>query len=113
MSSVNFREGDLVRVTLEGVVGYMDGQYFEIGRTPEAALVFGEQDYLKSVEVVKPPFKVGDIVADHHDLYELPEGAVVKPTDNSYVAAEKAVTGWFWANGKAEPQDGPPEFPAT
>jgi hypothetical protein len=73
------RTGEYVRVVLEGHTGSLggyDGKSFTLGNGPDSCLVNPNCQLVKSVEVLREPFKVGDALADKNDLAELPVGAV-------------------------------------
>ena len=112
--SVEVKNGDRVRVVLEGPVTRETPGTFTVGDSWNSNVIFPDAVHVKSVEVLRRAFKVGDTVETIADLRALPMGTVVKPTEPDYVAAEKAYDNvWYWANGSDGKHDGPPELPAT
>lgn len=66
------KKGDRVRIVLEGEVGYMDDDAFEVG-TSSVNFIVPRAEHVVSIEKVEPPvvkFKPGQVVRhkDHRDF---------------------------------------------
>lgn len=67
------KNGDIVRVVLEGRADWADTQGFAIGKANEN-FISPAASHVKSIEVLAPPVKVGDRVGK---VDELPVGTVL------------------------------------
>jgi hypothetical protein len=90
--------GQRVRVVLEGEVEASEGSVFAIGGGGWRQWVIVSNgttpsDLVVSVEVLRPPVKVGDVIETAEQLDALPPGAIVLDRDGD---AWQRRRGWGW-----------------
>jgi hypothetical protein len=88
--------GDRVRVVLEGVVKDVEPDNFQIGPLGADNVIFPDAEHVISVEILRPPVKVGDVIDTAEQLDALPVGAVVREAghfDDPDVC-ERSDSGW-------------------
>lgn len=91
--TVNVKQGDRVRVVLEGEVRAVAGPGYWVGKFPEDNCINPNADHVISVEVLAKQFKVGDTV-EGDDYADLPVGTVVKHDGHRNVRVK--VLGGTW-----------------
>lgn len=96
--TVDVKNGDRVRVVLEGVAS--DSEYnnhgFNIG-TGNANFINPQQAHVVSVEVLAKQFKVGDTVSGD-DYAKLPVGTIVKFNRSDTTVCRIKIAATQWAN---------------
>lgn len=102
-----FKQGDIVRVVLEGPISYICHEYANIGDDYSSTYYLnGRQDHVKWIEVIKSPPKVGEFVRES-DLESLPVGTVLQngPSAGASDNLVKLQGGeWLWLDsGKSYP----------
>jgi hypothetical protein len=103
--------GDRVRVVLEGTVATVGEGGFTTNRSIDGLSYFiGADDPAVSVEVLRPPVKVGDVIDTAEELDALPDRAVV--LNDKGCAMQTDGTDWYAANGHSGPVSKRPR-PAT
>lgn len=71
------RDRQRVRVVLEGDAWGVSGETFRVGEGRTWNIIFPPASHVVSVEVLRPPVGVGDVLAAAADLDDLPLRAVV------------------------------------
>lgn len=86
---IEVKNGDIVRVVLEGPVSCVRAGHFDVGESG-VNVIRRDAEHVKSIEVIRRNFKVGDTV-QYGDLLTLPVGAVIQSAmTRSYVLTVKS-----------------------
>jgi hypothetical protein len=95
------KPGDRVRVVLEGVVTEVDNRTFTVGDRG-SNYIWPEAEHVVSVEVLRPPVKVNDLIDSVEGLSELPLDSVVIPV-REYAVLQKRYRGEWFIAGSSKP----------
>jgi hypothetical protein len=98
------RDGQRVRVVLEGDAWDVSGETFRVGEKGWN-IILPTASHVTSVEILRPPVKVGDVIEAAADLNDLPVRAVV--LDRAGDAWQRHADGWRCTTGNVDIVPGP------
>jgi hypothetical protein len=88
--------GQRVRVVLEGVVTVVEHDNFQIGPRGADNVIFPDAEHVVSVEILRPPVKVGDVIETAEELDALPHRAAVREQASPWRIWERSAVDRCW-----------------
>jgi hypothetical protein len=101
--------GDRVRVVLEGEVKDVEPDNFQIGPFGADNVIFPDAEHVVSVEILRPPVKVGDVIETREQLDALPSRTAVVDRYGWVAQRDRVGDGWSYMGGRVRHTD----LPAT
>ena len=94
MNGTAYKQGDTVRVTMVGKVMTTEDHYLSLQLAAGEAWI--PKDHIESVEVIRSPLKVGDIISAHRlNTEDWPHGTVLEDAGFDFLI--RATKGWVSA----------------